>query len=331
MTRTTLFSRRPGCLRVTNLHVAPLAVGAVAALALAGCGSSSTHNKPKTSNKTKSAGIKVTPTKLPATASRAGATSLRTAGLKKLVKAQRVAVTAHLGGLGQMSISDAIQTVAGDLSSFWSQEFASSGVTWPQMQDALVDQSAVQTECSARPTVTPTSPYYLCDGSSGGTFYWTVPWMKQNLDTDAGGVNLAFDMADLWSVHILNLAGATNDLQKGTESAGDYAEQAVCLTGVYAYSLNQRNLFQQGDAQTVQNFLTSLSGIPGVTSGSVSGVSNQQLQDAFKAGANSGSPSTCGIKAGSGASGASGTSGTSSTSGATGTNTSGTSGSIPVG
>jgi predicted metalloprotease len=297
--RSRILPRRSG---------AACAAGAVI-LALAGCGSSSSSSSTTstsssataTSSASAAAAVKATPKPIPGTASPASATPVAKAKLTKLRKVTKSAGNgAHLAGLGKLSLTQAVQEVSGDLNSFWSQEFASSGVQWPAMQDVIVDSSAVQTQCSGRATVAPTDPWYLCDSPSGGIFYWTIPWMQQNIDTDAGGVNLAFNMAELWSFHILNLFGFTSQLQSGSEPAADWAQQAVCLTGVYVYSLNQRKLFEQGDEQTVNTFITSLSAVNGITSPDVTG---QQLQQAFVAGFNSGTPSTCDVGSSSSASG----------------------------
>ena len=276
---------------------------AVLMVAVAACGSSSSSSSStassssstSTATSSAAAAAKADPKPIAGVAAPAGAVPASQAKLAKLHKVKKASGNgAHLAGLGKLSLTQAVQEVSGDLNSFWSQEFASSGVQWPQMSDVIVDTSAVQTQCSGRATVAPTDPWYLCDGSSGGTYYWTIPWMQQNIATDSGGVNLAFNMAEMWSFHILNLFGFTTQLQQGSEPKADWAEQAVCLTGVYVHSLSQRQLFEQGDQQTANNFITSLSGVNGITSPDVT---SQQLQGAFVAGFNSGAPSTCSVGA----------------------------------
>lgn len=283
-------------------------------VAVTGCGgssassSSTASSSPSTTTSTAStaAAVKADPKPILAVASPAGAVPASKAKLTKLHVVKKAKNGAHLAGLGKLSLTQATEEVSGDLNSFWSQEFASSGVQWPQMQQVIVDSSPVQTQCSARATVAPTDPWYLCDGSaSGGTFFWTIPWMQQNIATDAGGVNLAFNMAEMWSFHILNLFGFTTQMQQGAEPKAAWAEQAVCLTGVYVHSLSQRQLFEQGDQQTADNFITSLSAVAGITSPDVT---SQQLQQTFVAGYNSGAPSTCQVGGGGGGGGTSTTS-----------------------
>lgn len=217
-----------------------------------------------------------------------------------LAKLHRVAkgsgAQAHLGGLGKLQLSQAVQVVSTDINKFWSGQFASANIQWPTMQDVIVDSSSVSTQCQ-RATVGPTDPWYLCDSQSGGTFYWTIPWMQQNIATDQGGVNLAFNMAELWSFHILNLVGATSQLQSGKLSKAQWAQAASCVTGVYVRSLSDRKQFEQGDQQTATQFIQTLSSVGGI---GAPDVSSQQLRQAFLTGFNSGQASGCGIGSGGG-------------------------------
>jgi hypothetical protein len=281
------------------LRTSGLLATGIAVIALTGCGSSSSSSSHTSSTSAATPHPRTIPS---ASAATAGAKPDAGTLAKLRTVAKGGHLTAHLGGLGKLSLTQATQVVSGDINKFWSQEFASSGVQWPPMQDVIVDTSAVSTQCS-RSTVAPTDSWYLCDSTSGGTFYWTIPWMQQNIATDQGGVNLAFSMAELWSFHILNLVGATDQLQSGKLSSGAWAQGAACLTGIYARSLSDRKLFEQGDQQTVQAFVQALSSIGGIGSPDVSG---QQLQQAFVAGFNSGQPSGCGIGSGGGNSGNSG-------------------------
>ena len=271
-------------------------LGVACALAVSACGSSS-----KSSSSTEATGTDASsvahPQPIPGVTAPATAVPPAQASLAKLKKvATGAAVRAHLAGLGKIPLTQAVQEASGDINHFWSQEFASSGVQWPPMQDVIVDSAPVQTQCTGgRSTIAATDPWYLCDGQSGGTFYWTIPWMQQNIATDAGGVNLVFSMAMMWAFHIQNLFGFTNQMQQGQISKGQWAQQTVCLTGIYVKSLNDRRLFEQGDNQAVQSFLSALSNVNGIAEPDVS---PQQLQQAFVAGFNSGQPSTCGISGG---------------------------------
>lgn len=277
-----------------------LTLGFSVALAIAGCGSSSSSSSSSTPTSTSTTSPAATPkaTPIAGVASPANAAKPAADTLKKLKPVPKAAgFSPHLGGLGKQPLPQQIQTVSGDINHFWSQEFASSGVQWPPAQDVLVQASPVQDQCNGQTTtINPTDNWALCDTQSGVTYYWTVPWMQQHIATDTGGVMLAFSMAEVWSLHIQNLIGSSGALQQGSMTKANYAQQTMCLTGIYAHSLAQRNLFEQGDANAEQAFLNAATAtFSGITAPDVT---PQQLMQALLAGYQSGQPSTCGVGGG---------------------------------
>lgn len=262
---------------------------------LAGCGSSSSSSSSSaTSSATTSAASAASSssaaappatTTVPGTAAPSGAESPKQAGLKKLVVVHLPKFTAHIVGLDNAPITTAIPLVSTDLNKFWSTEFANSGVTWPTVQDVLVSNAPVQSQACGI-TVNPTDEMQLCYDGSTATFYWTVPWMQQNLDTDPGGVNLSMGMSAAYSNAVLDLTGYYDQLKSGQITEAQWEQQNLCLSGIYARSLDERNLLEKADITTLQNFYNALSG-------DSQGATAQQMQSAFAAGFNSGSPATC--------------------------------------
>lgn len=300
-------------------RIVPVVTLAAALTVLAGCGSSSSSSSSTSTSSSASASSSSStaamahPKPIRGVRSPAGAVVLSKASLHRFHKVTKGAgVSAHIAGLDGASVTQQVQTLSGDINQFWSSLFAHAGVQWPAMQDVVVDSQPVQTQCSGRATIGPTDPWFLCDGQNGGTFYWTIPWIQQNIATDQGGVNLAFSMAEMWGYHILNLAGATAQLSSGHLSKGQWAQQVMCLTGIYARSINQRQLFERGDQQAVQSFLGALSSVAGI---GAPDVSPQQLTQAFAAGFNSGDIGTCGLSTGGGNGGGGGTSSQTQTNG----------------
>jgi predicted metalloprotease len=303
--------------RAGTIHRCLFAAGAACVtLALAGCGSSSssssTTSASSTSSSTSAAAAagtahSITIKGLKTTGSKPAANATLTA----LPKAQK-GLTAQIQGVAGQPLSQQITTIDGDINNFWGQLFNKAGLQWPSMKQSLVSSGTVSApDCQNDTTISATDPWRLCDSSSGGTFYFPLTWVGQNVATDQGGVNLLLGMAELWSNHVENLLGVTQAAQSGKIPPAGYAEINVCLSGVYAYSVNDRKLFQAGDQQTFQSWFQQMS--PEFTDVSSQDVSTQQLQQAFEAGFKSGNPGTCLPSNGGGGGGTTSQTGTQST------------------
>jgi len=277
--------------RAGNRYQRLLAAGtACTMLALAGCGSGGSASTTSSSTATRAAAASARATTITGITS-TGSQPPAQATLAALPKAQK-GVTAQIQGVAGQPLSQQITTIDGDINHFWGELFNKARLQWPAMQQSIVASGTVQApDCQSHPTITPTDPWRLCDASSGGTFYFPLTWVGQNVATDRGGVKLLLGMAELWSNHVENLLGITSAAQNGQIQPAAYAEINVCLTGVYAYSVNGRQLFQAGDQQTFQDWYRQMS--PEFTDVSARDVSTQQLQQAFAAGLKSGNPGTC--------------------------------------
>jgi hypothetical protein len=281
--------------RARFLSAASLLGAGALAVGIAGCGSSSKSSTSSSSSSSASASntAKAHPSVVPAAASPSGAKPLTS--LKQLPKVPRgTSLAPHIVGFSNVPIATVIPTISADINQFWSGLAAKNNIQWPQVTEQLVQTSPASTQCSSNPTVQPTDPIFICAAapSSGAStaIYWTVPFMQQKVDTDPGRVNLAFTMAMIWSFQVQNATGALQALQSNQMSKGDFAQENVCLTGVYVNSLNNRKMFEQGDSTAVQTFLNNLTQTFGIGSPDVT---PQQLQQAFITGFNGGDPSKC--------------------------------------
>lgn len=263
---------------------------ACAALALAGCGAARGTSTTFTITGSKAAaalgrgapitGFKATGSKSPATAT-----------LAALPAAKQGEITQIEGVAGQ-PLNQQIVVVNGDINRFWGGLFNQAGLRWPAMRQSLIASGTAHApDCQGDTTITVTDPWRLCDSTSGATFYFPLPWVKQNVAIDQGGVHLLLGMAELWSDHVANLLGVTRAARTGRIQPAEYAEINVCLTGVYAYSVNERPLLQAGQQQTFTDWYRQMS--PEFTDVTAQDVSTQQLRRAFATGSKSGDPSNC--------------------------------------
>ncbi len=295
------------------------AAGLVSALALilAGCGSSSSSSSSSTSSAASSStssqvnAAKAHPSVVPAVPT----PSSKQLTLKALGKVPRGAKFApHIVGFSGIPIAQAIPTISADINKFWSGLAAKANVQWPQVQEVLVQGSPVQTNCSGKATEAPTDPVFICTAAPNSqgqtTIYWPVTFLQQKVDTDPGRVNLALEESLVWALQVQNVTGALSGLQSGKGSKSGFAQENVCLAGVYVNSLNNRKMFEQGDSPALQSFYNNLTGTFGITSPDVT---PQQLQSAFVTGFKTGDPSQCQSLLGSGGGGGGGSTTPSST------------------
>jgi hypothetical protein len=288
-------SSRRSWLSARMISRATGATGLVLALLLAGCGSSSSSSSssstPTPTSTTKAASASLQ--SIRGVSSPANAVKATPKALAKLpLIPKRGGPAAHIKGLSNAPLATQVSTLDGDLNHFWSQAFAAAKLQWPQVQQAIIQSAPVQTGCSDTPTIAPTDPPHLCNN----IFFWTIPWLQQNIDPK-GSVALAFTVSILWSLHAEDVLGWTQSLQKGQITKSQYGNQVMCYTGLWARTLSTRNLFEQGDSQAAAKFFGSLQGVDNITAPDVT---PQSLSAAFAAGYNSGSWSSCSVSAGGG-------------------------------
>ncbi len=268
--------------RIGLTSVTALVLGVLAS----GCGSSSstTSTASRTTTTRNAAAAHVILIRgVPSPSGAVKPTTVAITRLKPVPKASGIAP--RISGLRTLPLQQQLSTLDGDLNSFWGQVFAKSNIQWPQASEAFVSSAPVQTPCTNRPTIAPTDPWFLCQS----TFYWTLPWIQQNI-SPKGDVVLAFDVGVFWSLHVQDVLGFTQALEQGQISKAQYAAQTLCLTGVWVRTIGQRNLFEQGDTQALNGILDTLQGVDGI---GPPDVTQQSLASAFVSGYNNGAPGQC--------------------------------------
>jgi predicted metalloprotease len=270
-----------------------LATAFLAAFGLAACGSSSSSSSPAASSASSSAASSSAATpklkRIPGAA--ASGKSAKLVSLKRFAKVAKGA-SPNIKGLDNVAITQQIPEIAGDINTFWSQEFQKSGATWPSASEALVQSQPDSTQCTNTPTVQPTDPMLICITQQGAVFYWTVPWMQQNIDSDTGGVDLDFNMAEMFSLLVQYQLGTLQQSQQNQIDPGLFWAQNRCLTGVYVASLASRQLLEQNDSNAINSFLQAMATATGISGSSVT---SAQIEAAFVTGFKAASPSACTI------------------------------------
>jgi predicted metalloprotease len=254
----------------------------IGAVFLAGCGSSS---KSKSSSASTASAHAAKP-HLTAVRGVAAPAPPTPGSLAKLARVRKgSAVTSQIVGISnQPTLEGKLRALDADLDKFWSTLFAQANLQWPETSQAFVSTGSVQTQCNT--VLAATDPSALCQN----TFYWTLPWLEQNVAKPQGEVALTTDVAITWSFHVQDVLGVTSELQNNKLTKHEYGDQALCLTGLWVRSLSQRNLFQTGDAEAAEKYLKSLTGVDNITAPDVT---TQSLEQSFFAGYNSGDPSSC--------------------------------------
>jgi Putative neutral zinc metallopeptidase len=243
----------------------------VAALAATGCGSSkkkTSRTGPTPTPAAKNKQLKAPATTQPASASKKPnkktiATLLQT---KKPGKGK----SPQLKGLEGKSIEEKLQIFANDIGGFWQQAFSGTQVQFQPVTVNLITQPQ-QTGCG---TLQPTGQFttYYC--SADHTVNLSVPELTTvSQDPRYGDAVVAADVAVSFGFHVEAVTGIRT---KQSDQAN--AETAFCLSGVWAYTVQARGLFDPGDVDKIaSNF-----------QGNTAAFAN-----AFNVGLTTGDPSKC--------------------------------------
>jgi hypothetical protein len=212
---------------------------------------------------------------------RAGAKSATRAALAELPKVPLVTDTAEIVGVDGLPMAKQIHLLDVDIDAFWRNLFERSKLSWPSMTEWLVVNRPRETGCTGVRVERPTSGPGLCDD----TILWGVPWAQRNL-APLGAAAVAIDASVLFSFKVQDELGLTGDYGEGKLAGATYFEQTLCLSGLYARTLQTRSLLQSGDTnrmiRQIKHLLLAGNKAPA-----------DKLVSAFNVGFRSGEPSKC--------------------------------------
>jgi predicted metalloprotease len=265
-------------------HLMAVLVAAVTLGLLAGCGDDNNGDDPVASTGTSATTTQAAAAQPKAIGAAVPGSKGTTADLAKLPAAPEPSeVKTKIKGVSDKSTAQALDILDQDLFNFWGAMFTQAKLEWPAMKTLTVTKKPAATDCKTQ--VGPDDPPALC----GDTFYWGITWFEQNI-APLGDAAVGIEVSIFWSLHVQDLLGFTKALSDGKMSKADYGNQTLCLSGLWAHSVNERKFFEKGDAEEV---IAQIQNISSIDSIKAPDITPESLGNAFAAGLDSGSPRTC--------------------------------------
>lgn len=252
-----------------------LSIAAVAA-ALGGCGSSSsssstTHTSTGTSTTATNSGTGPNTTRgLPGSPAGAKATPLSLAH----VRIERPAVRPQFHGLENLTLTQKLTTLSGQVASFWGQAFQNSHLQLPPSNVTVVDQTAVT--CGSQQIASSDPPQYC---RQDGSIALPLQFIDRSV-APIGDAALALVVSDLYGYHVEDALGLL--APSAALSPADLEKTDSCLSGVYFLVLESQHTLTAGDESAVNTLLTAKAGPSGASGGT--GVTASDLTAAFNKG-----------------------------------------------
>ena len=288
-------------MRSRSIRGRALAVtGLVAAVALAGCGGSSSpkpHGTP--SHRSASANLLRTVSPGPGLAS----ATQKPSGEKVLasIHAKRPSAShqvPHLGGFDESSIATFAHEVDTNVGAFWQAQLNQAGYSYTPANEDLIEQPAppVQSGCGGVAWTTDTQNAAYC--SADNTFYLPTGFLGL-LGHNFGDTAVAVAIAHENGHHIQQLLGVLQQYHAGMYHTIQIELQADCLAGVWMASEYQRGDIQTNDLRNALVLYNDLLGDPSgtPTTDPHAHGSGAQRWASFMQGYNSGQGGRCEIPA----------------------------------
>ncbi len=202
---------------------------------------------------------------------------------QELRQAQGSASVPAIRGSAGLSTPDWIHTVDGDVASYWQKQFNDAGYRYQPATEHIFDTDA-QTPCG--PANAQTGPFYC---PSDGGIYFPVAFFDQ-VAQPFGDAATAVVVAHENGHRVEDLLG-----EFGQPLTSAQVElQADCFAGVWAKTVFDRGLLEQGDIGEILGLVNISGDSPGTPVNSQGAHGNSQLrQKYFAQGYDGGSPGSC--------------------------------------
>lgn len=229
--------------RAAQMPLLALAVlGAVIAFALAACGSDDSGDEGPDADGVTRGEVPRDGGDSSASETAPGPEAL--ASLPELARADSRDEVPAIRGSAGLAVPDWLTTVVNDVATFWQQEFNAGGFEFATVNYSVFDRGRQKTACG-QPATPKTGPFY-CPADQ--TIFLSVPYFE-GFYGRFGDTAMAIPIAHEIGHHVENQLGMLGNPRYRTI---DLELAADCLAGVWAHSVLQRDLLEEGDLEEAQ-------------------------------------------------------------------------------
>src|SRR4051794_37898482 len=190
-------------------------------------------------------------------------------------------------GSAGLSTTDWIHTVDGDVAAYWQKQFNGSGYKYSPAKELIFDKT-LKSACGVKASVR-TGPFYCTADQS---IYFPLTFF-QKYPEKFGDAATAIVVAHENAHRVQDILGLFD--ARGIISA-QLELQADCLAGVWAKTVYQRGLLEEGDIGEILGLVNISGDSPGTPINSQGAHGNSQLRQKFFAqGYEGGDPGSCPI------------------------------------
>jgi predicted metalloprotease len=258
------------------------ALAAIAAVALfAGCGDDGPSSDSTPVNVNGESQVELNAASEDATKDPAGPEVL--GQLQELRQAENSQSVPAIRGSAGLAVPDWIHTVDGDVASYWQKQFNDAGYRYRPATEHIFN-TRMQSACGeANPQ---TGPFYC---PSDGGIYFPVAFFDK-YSVPFGDAATAIVVAHENGHRIEDLLGEFN----GTLTSAQVELQADCLAGVWAKTVYDRGLLEEGDIGEILGLVNISGDSPGTPVNAAGAHGNAQLRAKyFEQGYEGGQPGAC--------------------------------------
>jgi predicted metalloprotease len=206
---------------------------------------------------------------------------------------------ARIVGTSDLSIEQYLEVVIKDVADFWARSFQGAGYQFNTISYAIVNagNEPISAGCGVGNLNSAGTdqagnfygPFYC---PNDNTVYLPAGWLEGAYGAGGGDFAVAFVEAHEVGHHIQNLLGTLGAKQAGQLTSKQVELQADCFAGVWARTIENRNLLESNDLDEAVRLAGQLGDVPGTPLEQEHGT-NQERVAAFSNGFQTGDGRSC--------------------------------------